>query len=392
MKSCGRFWLKKFFNKVILIGTFGVLLMSNSMAKERARDLNIPFEGSPGKTNAITDVKGIEVGYTTLISGDPKNPHESIVRTGVTAIFPRGKSSRDPVFAGAFSLNGNGEMTGSTWIEEAGVLSGPVMLTNTHSVGLVRDSVIAWQVKRGELKDDFSLPVVTETWDGYLNDINGQHIHPKDVFHALESAKTGPIEEGNVGGGTGMRTFEWKGGTGTASRKLDAKDGGYTVGVLVQSNFGERYQAMFAGLPVGKLLPTSIDKTNFDEKSSIIVIVATDAPLIPTQLKRLAKRAALGVARTGGVAMNSSGDLMLAFSTANAKHVNPHDTTTIQMMPNEAMNPLFEATVYATEEAIINAIVAADTMTGLNQTTFYGISHEKLKRLFEHPHETKTPG
>ena len=360
------------------------LTLTPANASPRARDLGIPFEGTPGPLNAITDINGVEVGYSTLISGDYKHTQTPTIRTGITAIFPRGRKSTDPVFAAWFPLNGNGEMTGTAWIEESGFLESPIMITNTHSVGIVRDAVIKWQAQHGQLKERFSLPVVAETYDGYLNDINGQHIKEQHVFQALDSAKQGPVAEGNVGGGTGMISFEFKGGTGTASRHLLPHDGGYTVGVLVQSNFGARYQAVVAGTPVGKEMAEHafLTQKNATEKSSIIVVVATDAPLTATQLKRLAKRAALGIARTGGNAMNSSGDIIIAFSTANPGIANSEkNVSTIQMLSNEAMNPLFSATAYATEEAIVNALVAAKTMTGIHGVTIHALPHDQLQQV-----------
>ena len=333
----------------------------------RARDLGVPFEGKPGPLNAITDVKGVEVGYRTLISGEGKlQVGVGPVRTGVTAIFPRGKNAVDPVFAGWFTENGNGEMTGTTWVEESGFLYGPVMITNTHSVGVVRDAVIAWQLKHGTPipEDDWwSLPVVAETWDGYLNDINGFHVKPEDAFASMQDARPGPIAEGNVGGGTGMICFEFKGGTGTASRQLAAGFGGYTVGVLVQCNFGTRHLLRIAGTPVGYEIT---GKPIWDsDTGSIIVVVATDAPLLPNQMKRIAKRVTLGLGRLGSISGDGSGDIFIAFSTANPgaglEGKNPVD---VRMLPNDRMDALFEATVQATEEAVVNAMVAAKTMTG----------------------------
>ena len=283
----------------------GVVAMSAQTApdKPRARDLGVPFEGTPGPLNAITDVSGVTVGFTTLVSGEGKLVvGRGPVRTGVTAILPRGKDSmNNPVFAGWFSQNGNGEMTGTTWVEESGFLEGPVMITNTHSVGVVRDSVIQWRVAHGQPDPTeywWSLPVVAETWDGWLNDINGFHVKPEHVFHAIDTAATGAVAEGNVGGGTGMICNEFKGGTGTSSRKLDMKVGGYTVGVLVQCNYGRRPNLRIAGVPVGLEIPDNpaYASASFDgaERGSIIVVVATDAPLVAHQLKRLARRVSLG--------------------------------------------------------------------------------------------------
>jgi D-aminopeptidase len=355
----------------------------------RARELGIPFDGTPGPFNAITDVAGVEVGYATLIEGEgPLRPGHGPVRTGVTAVLPRGSQSFDPVFAGWFSLNGNGEMTGTTWIEESGFLEGPLMITNTHSVGVVRDAVIEWQVQRGGLYQDFSLPVVAETYDGYLNDINGFHVRREHAFLALESATSGPLPEGNVGGGTGMICYEFKGGTGTASRRLDASDGGYTVGVLLQANHGLRAQLQVAGVPVGLEIPEHAPFTGSaggaDEQGSIIIIVATDAPLLPHQLKRLARRAALGLARTGGVAANGSGDIFLAFSTANPGVASRSaDVTEARMLSNERITALFGAAIYATEEAIINALVAAETMSGRDGRTIFALPHDRLREALK---------
>ncbi|MGH9733009.1 MAG: P1 family peptidase [Candidatus Acidiferrales bacterium] len=351
----------------------------------RARDLGVPFDGQPGPLNAVTDVKGVEVGYTTLISGSgPLKVGVGPVRTGVTAILPRGKDSSDPVFAGWFTENGNGEMTGTTWVEESGFLEGPVMITNTHSVGIVRDSVIAWRIKHHPPKPggySWSLPVVAETWDGYLNDVDGFHVKPGDVFHALDTAKDGPIAEGNVGGGTGMICNEFKGGTGTSSRVIDAKYGGYTVGVLVQCNYGQRDQLRIAGVPVGREIT---GKTIWnDDVGSIIVVVATNAPLIPTQLKRLARRVPLGIARDGTYSGNGSGDIFIAFSTANAGSADSEGVRQIRMLPNDRMNPLFLATVQATEEAVVNAMVAAKTMTGINGHTVVALPHDQLQAILK---------
>lgn len=366
---------------------FCSLFMNWALAqtKPRARDLGIPFDGTPGPLNAITDVKGVEVGNTTLISGNgPLEIGVGPVRTGVTAVFPRGKNSTDPVFAGWFTLNGNGEMTGTTWVEESGFLEGPVMITNTHSVGVVRDAVIAWRVKRGHISKEgyaWSLPVVAETWDGYLNDINGFHVKPQDVFHALDTARGGHVEEGNVGGGTGMICNEFKGGIGTSSRLLDTKYGGYTVGVLVQCNYGERDQLRIAGVPVGREIPGQ--KVWDDDVGSIIVVVATDAPLIPTQLKRLAKRVSLGLGRNGSYSGNGSGDIFIAFSTANPGTAQSTAVREISMLRNGQLNPIFLATTQATEEAVVNAMVAAQTMTGINGRTVIALPHDRLREVLE---------
>ncbi|MGH9700534.1 MAG: P1 family peptidase [Candidatus Acidiferrales bacterium] len=358
---------------------------SGSAASPRARDLGVPFEGTPGPLNAITDVEGVEVGYRTLISGNGKMAQGAgPVRTGVTAIFPRGKKAVDPVFAGWFTENGNGEMTGTTWVQESGFLYGPVLITNTHSVGVVRDAVIAWQLQHGTpapLADWWSLPVVAETWDGYLNDINGFHVKPEDADAAMEAAHGGPIAEGNVGGGTGMICFEFKGGTGTASRKLPEKMGGYTVGVLVQCNFGTHHLLRIAGVPVGYEIP---GKPVWDtDTGSIIVVVATDAPLLPSQLKRIAKRVTLGLGRLGSISGDGSGDIFIAFSTANAGAGLAKKSVSVEMLPNNQMDDLFEATVQATEEAVVNALVAARTMTGYEGHTVQALPHDQLRAVLK---------
>jgi D-aminopeptidase len=361
----------------------------------RARDLGVPFDGAPGPLDAITDVKGVQVGETTLISGEGKLVvGQGPIRTGVTAVLPRGRESIDPVFAGWFTENGNGEMTGTTWVEESGFLEGPVMITNTHSVGVVRDAVIAWRVKHGQPAGSeywWSLPVVAETYDGFLNDVNGFHVKPADAWQALDGARGGPVPEGNVGGGTGMICYEFKGGTGTASRRLSPAEGGYTVGVLVQCNCGERKLLRIAGVPVGKEIPDHLvwSKLNVpgrpprDDTGSIIIVVATDAPLIPTQLKRLARRATLGVARTGSISGNGSGDIFIAFSTANPGAATPAGIRHLEMVPNDQIDPIFEATVEATEEAIVNAMVAARTMTGINGNTAIALPHDRLREVLQ---------
>src|ERR1700737_2384674 len=358
----------------------------------RARDLGIPFEGTRGPLNAITDVAGVEVGYTTLISGEGKlEVGKGPVRTGVTAIIPRGHNSlNDPVYAGVFSLNGNGEMTGTAWLEESGFLEGPVVITNTHSVGVARDAVIAWRVKNGAADNTgywWSLPVVAETWDGWLNDINGFHIKPEHVFQALDSAHGGAIEEGSVGGGTGMICYEFKGGNGTASRKIDIKAGKdnpaktFTVGVFLQANFGRRAQLTIAGVPIGKEIPGEIYK---QESGSCIAVVATDAPLLPHQLKRLARRVSLGLARTGSVSGNGSGDLFIAFSTANSGAANPDQVTrSVETVPNDRMDLIFAAVVQATEEAVVNALVDNQTMTGRDNHRVEALSHDRLRELLK---------
>jgi L-aminopeptidase/D-esterase-like protein len=368
-------------SKLFTTFLLALMLMTslNAQTRPRARDLGVPFDGAPGPLNAITDVSGVEVGHTTLISGEGKlQVGKGPVRTGVTAVLPRGRQSGDPVFAGWFSLNGNGEMTGTTWIEESGFLESPVMITNTHSVGLVRDAVLAWQHKQGGTMQPWGLPVVAETYDGWLNDINGFHVREKHVFDALDNARSGPVAEGNVGGGTGMICFEFKGGIGTASRKLGERHGSYTVGVLVQANFGLRHQLQIAGVPVGVEIPDGTFRQR--ETGSIIIVVATDAPLVAHQLKRLARRAALGLARTGSLSGNGSGDIFIAFSTANPEAAKSGGLAQLTMLPNERMNPLFDATAQATEEAIINALVAAETMTGVDDHKVIALPHDRLQQ------------
>ena len=384
--------MKKPLSVFLLFSFFALSIYAQT--KPRARDLGIPFDGATGRFNAVTDVKGVEVGYATLISGDGK----TAVRTGVTAILPQGKNFQGRVFAAWHTLNGNGEMTGTTWVEESGGLGSPVMITNTHSVGVVRDAVIEWSAKRftgAGYSGDFSLPVVAETWDGFLNDINGFHVNKTHVFQALDAAKAGAILEGNVGGGTGMVAHRFKGGTGTASRILEAKFGGYTVGVLVQANYGTRQFFSVAGVPIGKeitdLLPAVgketanlFPKNNDEGQGSIIVVAATDAPLLPHQLKRLAQRVSLGIGSVGGRGENSSGDIFIAFSTANATEISKDEgTSNLTMLPNERINPLFWATAQATEEAILNAMVAAETMKGLNGNTVYALPHDRLKEILK---------
>ncbi len=362
-----------------------VITVSAQDKKPRARDLRIPFEGTPGKFNAITDVPGIEVGHKTIIKGSGKlEVGKGPARTGVTAIFPLGKMSMERVFASWFTLNGNGEMTGTTWIDESGCLGSPILITNTHSVGTVRDAVIQWYVDKkvgdGGYSGDFSLPVVAETWDGFLNDINGFHVKQKDVFEAMEQAKTGAVAEGNVGGGTGMIVHSFKGGIGTSSRVVETKIGNYTVGVLVQANYGSRDQLTIAGVPVGKeitdLKPTS-GKPDEDQ-GSIIVVAATDAPFLPHQLNRLVKRVALGIGTVGGRGGNSSGDIFIAFSTANPEVGAMDKLANLKMFPNEMINPFFEAVAQATEESIVNAMIAAETMEGINGNKVYAIPHDRL--------------
>jgi L-aminopeptidase/D-esterase-like protein len=365
-----------------------LLTTVSAQNKPRARDLGVPFDGTPGPFNAITDVRGVEVGMTTIVRGEGVLKRgEGPVRTGVTVILPRGKSSNDPVFAGWFSQNGNGEMTGTTWVDEGGFMEGPVFITNTHSVGVVRDAAVAWSVKQGKMFQPWSLPVVAETWDGSLNDIDGFHVKPEHVFSAIEGAASGRMAEGNVGGGTGMICYEFKCGTGTASRKLAAAAGGYTVGVLVQANHGRRSELRIGGAPVGRDLPVSsrggaLPPAN-DELGSIIIVVATDAPLLPHQLKRIARRATMGLARTGATSGNGSGDIFLAFSTANDGVAAAAREVHVSMLSNSRISALFSATVEATEEAIVNALVAAETMTGRDGRKVEALPHDELRKLLK---------
>ncbi|HRG23688.1 MAG TPA: P1 family peptidase [Chitinophagaceae bacterium] len=373
----------------LFLSLFTVLSFSIIAQKPRARDIGIPFIGTPGKFNAITDVKGVEVGYSTIISGQGKNIRgKGPVRTGVTAILPRGRNN-NPVYANWYTLNGNGEMTGTTWITESGFLETPVMITNTNSVGVVRDAVLKWFVKNGWYKEDFwyTYPVVAETYDGFLNDIYGFHVKEENAWEALDSAKSGPLKEGNVGGGTGMMCLGFKGGTGTSSRVFKVKDSIYTVGVLVQANFGAKRNLTIAGVPVGRELK---DTLNYELKAppsynpgdgSIIVVLATDAPLLPHQLKRIAARIPLGIGIVGGRGENGSGDIFIAFSTANPAAFQREDFTKVDELPNDMINPLFDATVQATEEAIINAMVAAETMEGINGNKAYALPHQKVMEL-----------
>ncbi|HQV03345.1 MULTISPECIES: P1 family peptidase [unclassified Novosphingobium] len=371
-------------------------------AHSREHELGLPIGGIPAPLNAITDVAGVEVGQTTLISGSGKLVvGRGPVRTGVTVIFPRGRDNPDPVFGAWFTLNGNGEMTGTTWIQESGFLEGPIAITNTHSVGVVRDTIIKWEVTRKNVLQPWWLPVVAETYDGSLNDINGFHVKPEHVLSALDGARGGKVEEGAVGGGTGMICLGFKGGIGTASRKLTVAEGGYTVGVLVQCNFGQRQNLRIAGVPVGEeitdlgpciannaaALPNEewphcgagiAGNDNRAEQGSIIVTVATDAPLLPHQLKRLATRVALGIGRQGGFGGNSSGDIFVAFSTANPNIWSNSKPSSVQMIGNSEMSPLFKATAQATEAAITNALLAAQTMTGADDLRVHALPHDRL--------------
>ena len=361
-------------------------LTAAAQTKPRARDLGVPFDGTPGPLNAITDVKGVEVGMTTLISGEGAlKVGSGPVRTGVTAILPRGKASGDPVMAAWFSLNGNGEMTGTAWIDEGGFLEGAIFITNTHSVGVVRDAAIAWSLKHQKLFQPWSLPVVAETWDGGLNDANGFHVKSEHVFQALDSASGGRVPEGNVGGGTGMVCYGFKCGSGTASRKLSSAEGGYTVGVFVQANHGRRSELRIAGVPVGRQIAINRlpGQPAPQELGSIIIVVGTDAPLMPHQLKRLARRASHGLARTGATSGNGSGDLFIAFSTANAGAASREDVAQVTMLSNQRISALFTATVEATEEAIVNALVAADTMTGVDGRRVEALPHRLLQEMMQ---------
>ena len=389
-------------SRLLLLLAPTLVSLTTALAQTRARDLGLDslIGGVPGPLDAITDVAGVEVGHTTLISGNGKLVvGRGPVRTGVTVVHPRGRGVSDPVFGAWFTLNGNGEMTGTTWLEESGILEGPIAITNTHSVGVVRDAILQWQVSRPGLQP-WGLPVVAETYDGGLNDINGFHVKAEHVLSALDGARGGPVAEGNVGGGTGMRCHGFKGGIGTASRRLDARSGGWTVGVLVQCNYGARRELRVAGVSVGEEIPdllsciASADQTirpnvprcgsaasglrDDDGAGSIIIVIATDAPLLPHQLKRIATRASLAVGRMGGKGENSSGDIFVAFSTANARTAGDTGVVQTAMLPNARINPLFYATVQATEEAILNAMLVAETMTGADDLRVYALPHDRL--------------
>jgi len=360
--------------------------------KPRARDLGFHFDGSPGSLNAITDVSGVQVGHTTLIEGEGKLVQgKGPIRTGVTAILPRGdRSLDDPCFAGWSSLNGNGEMTGTTWVEESGFAEGPIMITNTHSVGIVRDAVISWRASQGSADASgywWSLPIVAETWDGLLNDINGFHVKEKHAHEAIRNAKGGPVEEGCVGGGTGMVCHSFKGGIGTASRVVTIKNQDYTLGVLVQANYGDRKNLTIAGVPVGKeitdLMPRDSYEKNHEGDGSIIVVIATDAPLLAHQMKRLARRVPMGVGKVGGYGHDGSGDIFIAFSTANSNVAFSDGIVNVEMLPNWMISPLFEATVQAVEEAIVNTLVAAETMEGINNNKVWALPHDRLIQIMK---------
>ena len=384
--------------------TFVLTLATPALAqKPRENDLKIPIGGTPGALDAITDVAGVEVGHTTIISGSgPLVVGKGPVRTGVTIVHPRGKANPDPVFGAWFTLNGNGEMTGTTWLQEGGILEGPIGITNTHSVGIVRDAILMWQVGKPGLQP-WGLPVVAETYDGGLNDINGFHVKPEHVFAALDGAKGGPVTEGVVGGGTGMVCHGFKGGIGTASRVLPKEQGGYTVGVLVQCNYGIRRDLRIAGVPVGEEIPDLAaciagngplpqgrrrceqpgggDDAAADpnaEQGSIIVIVATDAPLMPHQLQRVVKRVAVGLGRQGGFGGNGSGDIFVAFSTANPRTAMVPDSASVKMISNAIISPLFQATDWAVEAAITNALLAAETTTGANDLRVYAMPRDRM--------------
>lgn len=366
--------------------------------KPRARDLGIPFEGTPGMLNAITDVDGVEVGHATLVRGaGPVVIGEGPVRTGVTAVWPRGRNEPDPVYAAWFALNGDGEMTGTTWVRDSGIMEGPVMITNTLSVGVVHHAVIRWGVAKGVEGGGgrwlAALPVVGETWDGTLNDIRGQHVTEADAMAAMDAARAGPVAEGNVGGGTGMICHRFKGGIGTSSRLAEVGGDTYTVGVLVQCNYGSREPFRVAGVPVGReiadLMPERPNGAQLegvegeaDRDGSIIVVVATDAPVLTHQLERMARRVSLGLARNGSTSSNGSGDIFVAFSTANQEAAAERDAAAdARVLANGRLNPLFTATVEATEEAIINALIAAETMTGANDVTVHALPHERLREV-----------
>jgi D-aminopeptidase len=373
----------------------GIVLPSASVqgaSPVRARTLGVPFDGTPGPLNAITDVQGVTVGHTTLIVGSGAlKVGTGPVRTGVTAILPRGAASlSDPVFAASFAQNGNGEMTGTAWMEESGFLEGPVLITNTHSVGVVRDAAIQWRIAHGKSDADgyyWSLPVVAETWDGWLNDINGFHVKPAHVFAALDTARGGAVAEGSVGGGTGMICNGYKGGIGTASRVVQIRQQTYTVGVLVQCNYGTRENFRVAGIPVGREIPAPepyvFIPSDIIEHGSIIVVVATDAPLLAQQLKRLTRRVTLGLGRNGSISGNGSGDIFIAFSTANPGAAAVDRTIDLKMLPNDDLDSLFAATVQGTEEAVINAMIAAGDMTGVDDHRVIGLPHEALREVLK---------
>jgi D-aminopeptidase len=394
---------------LLLVGA--VAAPSSAQSRPRGRELGIPFPGTTGPLNAITDVAGIAVGHVTLIEGEGKLvPGRGPIRTGVTAILTRPKGNWDPVFAATYNQNGNGDMTGTNWIRESGFLEGPILLTGTHSVGTVRDAVIQWEIRNG--RDFlFTYPIVAETFD-FLNDANGGHVKPEHAMQALDRAKPGPVEEGAVGGGTGMGCNGFKGGIGTSSRVLTAEQGGYTVGVLVQCNYGGDFRIL--GVPIRSeitdmglctVLPQPLSRewtrgippcpttrgartdptasSDHEGRGSIIVIVATDAPLLPHQLERIAKRVSLGLGSLGSFAGNQSGDLFLAFSTANPGAAKAEGTPALVMLPNDRINPLFIATIQATEEAVVNAMLAAETMTGADGIRAFGLPGDRVVELLK---------
>ena len=393
---------------------FAALLLAGTQAGGRARELGIPFEGKPGPLNAITDIRGVEVGQVTLISGDGVlKVGTGPVRTGVTAIFPRGRTNSRAVYGGFFNLNGNGEMTGRAYLDDYGIVQGPIGLSDTNAIGQVYAGIQQWNVKHFGFA---TWPVVAETWSGYLNDIDGFHVTADTAMAALDAAKPGPVAEGNVGGGTGMVCFGFKGGIGTASRVVAAGGKTYTVGVLVQCNTGDRKVLRIAGAPVGATLvkrwlpcfdpklaakaedlpactPEGSKGVPPPDQGSIIIVVGTDAPLMHDQLDRVAKRAAMGLARLGSYSGNSSGDLIVSFSTAAAEvnHEDQDKPDAIAPVPNAAINPIFEGTVQATEEAIVNALVAARTMTGINGARYFGLPHDEVRDILKRYNRLEGP-
>lgn len=365
----------------------------------RARDLGIKIEGTPGLYNAITDVSGIEVGFSTIIEGTPEEYHgdgSNFARTGVTAILPRGKK-RSAVFVGRHDLNGNGELTGTHWMDDSGFLHGPIMITNTNSVGIVRDTTSKWMIENGyyyplvfegeEIPGSgYFYPAVGETWDGILNDTNGFHVKAEHALEALESATTGPLAEGNIGGGTGMQCHEFKGGTGTSSRVLTEEEGGYTVGVLVQANHGVREKFQVSGIPLGKLIKGHEMQWNKPRvkpgTGSIIVVVATDAPVMPIQLNKMCKRVQIGLGQLGGGYENGSGDIFIGFSTANENAYTSTESN-VRLLGDDRMDPIYKAVAEAVEEAILNAMCAAETMEGQNHNILYGIPHDQVIEIMK---------
>jgi D-aminopeptidase len=359
-------------------------MLTTPSGKPRARALGIRFGGQPGVLNSITDVPGVEVGYATLISGaGPRVVGRGPVRTGVTALLPRGRAgAASPVFAGYFSLNGNGELTGCHWVEESGRCEAPICITNTHSCGTARDATIKWLVERTGGIGQWALPVTGETFDGYLNDINGFHVRDEHVFAALDGARGGAIEEGSVGGGTGMICYGFKGGSGTASRVVEFAGRPYQVGAFVQSNFGRREQLTIAGVPVGMALKDWQPDPRKAEAGSVIAIVGTDAPLLAHQLKRLARRVSLGIGRGGAVSGHGSGDIFLAFSTANRDALHDEERlAALEFVPDPQLNPFFEAVIQAVDEAVINSLVANDTMQGCDDHVIHALPHDDVRRL-----------